>query len=138
MLAGTTIGDDIVIGAGAVASGNLRGVVYGGIPAKPICTIEDYYGRRKKRRLPEAPEVWRRYVARFGRDPGPNVYHGYFYLFTRSSDDLLPAFRRKFDDHGSAQECLDYLAAGKNEAPLASFEEFAAWCREQLRKESLN
>lgn len=70
-------------------------------------------------------------MGRFGREPGPEVFHEYFYLFTRGADGLDPAFRRKLDDHGNADECLAYLRDGRNDAPFASFEEFAEYARRQ-------
>lgn len=132
VLPGTIIGDNVIIGAGAVVTGKIaEDGVYGGNPARLICTLQDYYERRKRRQLPEALEVWRHYVARFGREPGREVFHEYFYLFTKSADDLDPAFRRKLDDHDNAEECLAYLYDGRNNAPFASFDEFAEYARRQ-------
>lgn len=43
ILPGVTIGDNVVIGAGAVVSRNIpSNVVAVGIPAKPICTLDEY------------------------------------------------------------------------------------------------
>lgn len=130
VLAGTEIGDDVVIGAGALATGKLRGgVVYGGVPAMPICTVEEFYRKRKERQLAEAVDQWHAYVGRFGREPAPEVFHEYFYLFTRGAEGLPTAFRRKLDDRGNAAECLAYLRDGRNDAPFASFNEFAGYAR---------
>lgn len=44
VLMGATIGDNVVVGAGSVVSGNIPpNVVIGGNPAKIICSLEDYY-----------------------------------------------------------------------------------------------
>jgi acetyltransferase-like isoleucine patch superfamily enzyme len=132
VLPGTTIGDDVIIGAGAVATGKIVGEgVYGGNPARLICTLEDYYERRRRSQLPEAVEVYRRYAVRFGREPGPEVFHEYFYLFTPSAEGLDPVFRRKLDDQGNPEECLAYLREGRNDAPFASFDEFTEYARRQ-------
>ena len=43
LLPGTTIGDNVVIGAGSVVSGEVPSdVVYAGVPAKFVCTLEAY------------------------------------------------------------------------------------------------
>lgn len=82
VLAGTTIGDNAVIGAHAVASGDLPGgFIYAGSPAKPICSIEEYYGKRKKKQIDEAVAVFHAYKDRFGKTPPIEVFHEYFYLF---------------------------------------------------------
>lgn len=44
ILMGTTIGDNVVVGAGAVVSGEIpSNVVVAGNPARIICTLEEYY-----------------------------------------------------------------------------------------------
>lgn len=125
VLPGTTIGDNVVIGAGAVATGMLRGgVVYGGNPARQICTIEEYYERRKKRQIDEACAVYRAYKNRYGKEPDESLFHEYFYLFTCSNDELQDTFREKLRDKGNEDECLEYLRSGKNEPPFESYEAF--------------
>jgi acetyltransferase-like isoleucine patch superfamily enzyme len=43
LLPGTKIGDNVVVGARSLVKGNLPGgFVYAGIPAREICTIEEY------------------------------------------------------------------------------------------------
>lgn len=43
VLPDTTIGDNIIVGAGSLVKGNLlSNSVYAGIPAKKICSIDDY------------------------------------------------------------------------------------------------
>lgn len=45
-LLGTTIGDNVLVGAGSVLKGNYpSNCVVAGVPAKVICSIEDYYKR---------------------------------------------------------------------------------------------
>lgn len=48
ILPGTEIGDDAIIGAGAVVKGKVPPkTVWGGAPARKLCTLEDYYKRHK-------------------------------------------------------------------------------------------
>jgi acetyltransferase-like isoleucine patch superfamily enzyme len=49
ILPGTNIEDNVIIGAGSIVKGNiLANSVYAGIPAKFICTIEEYYKKNKE------------------------------------------------------------------------------------------
>ena len=133
ILPGTTIGDNVVIGAGAVVTGTLRGgVVYGGNPAKPICTLEEYYERRKKKQLDEACVVYKAYKRRFRKVPDESLFHEYFYLFTRNADGLRKEFSRKLRDKGNEQECLDYLRSGKNDPLFESYKDFCVYAEKTL------
>ena len=50
LLPGTEIGDDVIIGAGAVVKGKIPPkTVWGGSPARQLCTLEDYYRRHVNR-----------------------------------------------------------------------------------------
>lgn len=49
VLKGVTIGDNCVIGAGSVVSRSIpANSVAAGVPCRVICTIEEYYEKRKK------------------------------------------------------------------------------------------
>lgn len=125
VLAGTTIGDNAVIGAHAVATGNLPGgYIYAGSPAKPVCSVKEYYEKRKKRQLDEALVVYAAYKERFGKVPPIQVFHEYFYLFTTNPDELCEALRRKLDDKGNPEECVEWLRRRDGDAPFRSYEQF--------------
>lgn len=48
ILKGTTIGDNVIIGANSLVRGTIpSNVVIGGNPAKVICSVEEYYKKRK-------------------------------------------------------------------------------------------
>jgi acetyltransferase-like isoleucine patch superfamily enzyme len=61
LLPGTTIGSNTVIGAGSVVSGDVpSGVVYAGVPAKFVCSIEAYREKCLEKafwNLPKEPEA---------------------------------------------------------------------------------
>lgn len=48
LLPGTEIGDNVIIAAGSVVKGQVPPkTVWGGAPARQICTLEEYYKRHK-------------------------------------------------------------------------------------------
>lgn len=52
ILKDTTIGDNVIIGAGAVVKGNVpSNTVWAGIPARQICTLEELYEKKKRTRI---------------------------------------------------------------------------------------
>ena len=57
LLPRTRIGDDAIIGAGAVVGGEVpAGMVYAGNPARPVCTTEEYRDKQVQRRLAKGLE----------------------------------------------------------------------------------
>lgn len=53
VLAGTKIGDNVIVGAGSIVKGELKSnSVYAGVPVKFICTIEEYKNKIKEHVLP--------------------------------------------------------------------------------------
>ena len=53
ILFGTNIGDNVIVGAGSIVTSDLESnSVYAGVPAKRICSIEEYYEKNKKYLLP--------------------------------------------------------------------------------------
>ena len=49
IMPGVTIGDHALIAAGSVVTKSVpSGIVVAGNPARPICTIEEFYARNKK------------------------------------------------------------------------------------------
>lgn len=82
VLPGASIGDNTIIGAYSVVSGNLvPDSVYAGNPAKRICSIEEYYEKRKSKQIDEAVEIYRNYVDTFKKEPDIEIFHEYFFLF---------------------------------------------------------
>lgn len=55
ILKDTYIGDNVIIGAGAVVKGNIpSNTVWAGVPARQICTLDELYKRRQQTRLSDA------------------------------------------------------------------------------------
>jgi NDP-sugar pyrophosphorylase family protein len=82
VLKGVSIGDNCIIGAGSVVSKSIpANSVAVGFPAKVVCTIDEYYERRKKACVEEAFEYANSITERFGREPRYEDFWEEFHLF---------------------------------------------------------
>lgn len=70
VLKGVSIGDNCIIGAGAVIAKDIpANSVAAGVPCKVVCSLDEYYQKRKQIALGEAVEYVRSIKERFGRRP---------------------------------------------------------------------
>jgi len=133
VLPGSIVGNNTIIGAYSVVSGVvLADSVYAGNPAKRICSIEEYYNRRKSKQIEEAVNVYRNYVETYHIEPTKEVFHEYFYLFMGANTDInqIPkVFEKKFYDHGNYKESRD--AFMRNKPPFCSFDDFISFAKKQ-------
>lgn len=84
VLMGATIGDNVIIGAGAIVSGNVpNNCVVAGNPARVICTLDEYYKKRKDRCIEEAVETARIFKEKNNRTPSITEMGAFFPLYLR-------------------------------------------------------
>ena len=70
VLMGSHIGNNVIIGAGSVVSGSIPdNCVAAGVPARVICSLEDYYNKRKAKSPKEGLEYAREFIEFSGRQP---------------------------------------------------------------------
>lgn len=121
VLKGVTIGDNSFIGFGATVTRDIpANSVAVGTPAKVICTIDEYYERRKTKALEESFEFARGIVERYHRRPVPGDFRESFVWFVSGKDmDKYPEIPFKHQ-LGPAYE--HYKA--HHVAKFASFDEF--------------
>ena len=98
ILKGVTIGDNCIIGLGSVVSRDIPpNSVAVGYPAKVVCSIDDYYKKRKSACLDEDVE-YADSISRYGRDPEITDFTEEWILFlTRDEYNNNPLVRRMVD-----------------------------------------
>lgn len=89
VLKGVTIGDNCIIGYGSVVTKDIpANCVAIGRPAKVICTLEEYYQKRKKAHVVEALDYAKSIKERFGRRPVITEFWEEFPLFLKGTDEV--------------------------------------------------
>lgn len=126
----TVIGDNVIIGANAVVSGNVdSNSVYAGNPARKIMSLEEFKNKRVKRQLDEAVKYVLSYEKRFGKYPEESKLDEYFFLFKQNSHDLIPEFERKMNLMGNYDMSLKALE--NNSSLFNNYNEFIEYCRKK-------
>lgn len=70
ILRGATIGDNCIIGACSLVRSNIpSNSVAAGVPARVICSIEEYYAKRKVKQVEESVDFGVSIIERYGRLP---------------------------------------------------------------------
>lgn len=126
ILAGTTVGNNVIIGANSVVSGVLESnSVYAGNPAKKIMSLDTYYEKRLKKQKEEATEFCIRYKENFGTWPSLNKLGEYFYLFTNKNDKKLVSV---YADRLKLMENENEAIANLNTPEFDGYEAFIEYC----------
>ena len=82
ILKGVTIGDNCFIAAGSMVTKSMpSNSIIGGVPARVLCSLDDYYQRRKCQCVTEAFEYANSIEDRFGRKPQIFEFWEEFHLF---------------------------------------------------------
>lgn len=90
ILMGATIGNNVIIGAGSVVKGNIPSdCVASGVPAKVICTLEEYYKKRKDYVLDEAVCYTSKFYEKNKRFPSIPELGAFFPLFMERKYESL-------------------------------------------------
>lgn len=95
ILKDTHIGDNVIIGAGSVVKGELdSNAVYAGVPAKKICTLDEFITKRAKAQLQEAVCLVIQYKEVYGNYPDKKVLREFFWIFEPRDTPLSPTFKQ--------------------------------------------
>lgn len=125
ILKNTTIGDNVIIGARSVVKGIVpSNTVWAGVPARQICTIEDFYRKKCDRRVKDA--LFRRDHIRetLHRDPTIKEMGLFSCLFLERTPENYSQYisNVEFNGRTNVEELYHYFY---NSTPLfKSFDEF--------------
>ena len=133
ILGGTTIGDNVIIGANSTVKGCIpSNCVAAGSPARPVCTLEEFYEKRKSKQLEEAFEVYRRYQSRFAKRPPKEQFREYFWLFEGSGSDIGSVF----DEVNSYVDPVLTRKVFESHSPMfEGYEAFECYCLDRIDHE---
>ena len=125
ILKDTNIGDNCIIAAGAVVKGNVpANTVWGGCPAKQICTIDDFYKKKKENKIKDA--IIRRDHIKKTKHRNPYIEEmGLFsLLFIERTKDNYDSYIKNQEFNGVKDSPIlrNYYFSSTPEFP--SFEEF--------------
>ena len=108
ILKGTSIGDNVIVGAGSVVTGRYSSdCVIAGNPAKVICLLEEYRVKRQKAQLSEAIQLVDEYYAVYNEIPTKDVLAEFFWLFEPRKEITNASFRSKMSCVGNFEKSMD-------------------------------
>lgn len=129
ILKGVTIGPNTIIGAGSLVTRDIPGdVVAAGNPCKVLCSIKDYYKKRKNEYVSEAIEIVRSYYQRFHCVPPREELSEFYWLFDRNVQEMPDVFLRKISYGNNKIETLKKMNIDK--PMFSSYEDFCKYVLE--------
>lgn len=133
ILKGVTIGDNCIIGVGSVITKSIPpNSVAAGCPARVICSLEDYYKKRKNQQLNEALEYGSSIISQLQREPKIEDFKEEWVLFMNMNEyNSNPIMRKIVDFRIKGYVPIeDFL---NREKPYQSFEDFRTAIHKYLK-----
>ena len=125
ILKGTTIGDNVIIGAYSIVKGNIpSNTVWCGIPARQISTLDLYYKKKMDNRINDA--IYRRdhIINRYDRNPTISEMGYFAFLFLERNNYNYETYIKKLEFNGIKNDDKIKMLFF-NSAPLfKSFDDF--------------
>ena len=127
VLKGVTIGDNCIIGTGSLVTKDIpANSVAAGIPAKVICTLDEYYKKRKTDSIEEAKAYAREIQKYYGREPVIEDFEEEFALFWTPETKVTDNFKYRIVNQQLGSIYDEFVA---NNIPLySSFRAFLDDC----------
>lgn len=124
VMKGVTIGDNCIIGYGSLVTKDIpSNSVVAGSPARVICTLEEYYEKRKTKALEESLELAKEVQRFYKRKPVPKDFREEFVYFVSGNEvEKYPELPIKHQLM-TMGDCFDRWVR-EHKAPFKSFDEF--------------
>ena len=133
---GVTIGDNCCIGAGSIVTKSIpANSLAAGIPCRRICSIEDYYKKRKVQCVEEAISNGVRYYQKFGQMPPMDELFEEWTLFMDKDDVLAHPEMRKHIDFRLKNHFEKFFE--KQQRPFNGYEDFIKQIESRIKKEEI-
>lgn len=128
ILMGTKIGDNCIVGAGSVCSGEYPpNSVIAGNPAKVIITLEDYYSKRKKLYISEAKDYAKLFYRMNSKVPTITDMGAFFPIYLERNEELLKKYQLRVNLSGDDRTDVvnEFL---KSKPQYSNYKEFLKDC----------
>ena len=121
ILKGVTIGDNCIIGYGSTITKSIpANSVVAGTPAKVICTVEEYYAKRKKESLEEAFLLAKTIFRKTGKRPTvEQMWEEFPFWLDGGQNDSRLRFSVQYQTRGFYEYWVE-----EHKAPFDSFDSF--------------
>ena len=131
MLKGSSIGNNCIVALGSVITKSIPdNSVVAGIPAKVICSIDEYYQKRKSKQIDEALEYGCSIIKRFSRQPRIEDFTEEWVLFlTNQEYEENEYIRKQVDFRLKGYADIDEFLA--KEKPYKGYADFLAAINER-------
>ena len=118
---GVTIGDNCIIGAYSLVTHDIpANSVAAGVPCRVICSLDDYFKKRKAKGFNEAMEYIRSFRSRFHRNPvASELKEEFIYFVDKDNIGDYPEIPVKFQLGSGYSDWIE-----NHKAPYRSLEEF--------------
>lgn len=135
VLPGTNIGDNSIVGAGSICRGVYPpNCVIAGNPAKVICSLEDYYYKRKEKYVDEALKTACMYFKKYNKWPDIHSMGEFFPLYLERSKEELISNNLSTALCGDNKDEIETFFMSSNRV-FDGFEDFLNVCKNIMKEE---
>lgn len=129
ILKGVTIGDNCIIGANSLINHDVpSNSVVGGVPARVLCSVDDYVKRQRSHQAYEAKQMAIEYKKVYHRNPPIDEFAEFFWLFDKRSEGKFSSNR--FDEMMkiNGNQLLSERLYDTTNRQFEDYKSFLDWC----------
>lgn len=101
ILKGTNIGNNVIIGAKSLVKGTIpSNTVWAGVPAKQICTLEEFYDKKVKIKLDDAIRRRNHFRNKYKRNPSIEEMGFFSFVFLKRTEENYEKYLKNEEFNG--------------------------------------
>lgn len=132
ILKGCSIGENTIIGAGSVVCSDIpSNCVAAGNPCKVICSLDEYYIKRKKFEVSEAQMLIQEYYKKYKTFPPEKELAEFFWLFNK--EESIPFYFEKKMKYGGIES--EQYSQKRKQLVTPIFHSYEQMCKEAMKHE---